>query len=238
MEQSNGQIHALIPLVIAEIGSIGKGRENKQQKYQYRGIDDIILACQPLLAKHKLYFTIRVLDTQFSQRQTNNGGTMNVAIIEMETRVFAPDGSSTHCVTLGEAADSGDKACNKAMSTALKYALFFIFCVPTEDSENDTESVKDSGGIHPEQPGDGNGNTEPRLGYRVPFGQWRQKSLEELYQDPTVGAPRLASYLTYLQQEADKKGKPISGQVAEFMGRCAEFLGVMENKAIEEMRNS
>lgn len=44
---------------------------------------------------------------------------------------------------IGEAMDSGDKSCNKAMSAAQKYAFLQIFCIPTEepkDTENETHS--------------------------------------------------------------------------------------------------
>jgi hypothetical protein len=51
---------------------------------------------------------------------------------------MAVDCSSIKAVTIGEAMDTGDKASNKAMSTALKYACLQIFCIPTEE-EKDTE---------------------------------------------------------------------------------------------------
>jgi hypothetical protein len=43
------------------------------------------------------------------------------------------DGSSVTTVITGEAMDSGDKATNKAMSVALKYALLQMFLIPTDD---------------------------------------------------------------------------------------------------------
>jgi hypothetical protein len=60
----------------------------------------------------------------------------------MEYDFFAEDGSK---VTIGpipaEGLDSGDKATNKALSAALKYALIQTFSVPTEDmAEADLES--------------------------------------------------------------------------------------------------
>ena len=60
----------------------------------------------------------------------------------MEYDFFAEDGSK---VTVGpipaEGLDSGDKATNKALSAALKYALIQTFSVPTEDmAEADLES--------------------------------------------------------------------------------------------------
>ena len=32
--------------------------------------------------------------------------------------------------------DSGDKATNKAMAIAMKYALFQVFCIPTEEMKD------------------------------------------------------------------------------------------------------
>jgi hypothetical protein len=58
--------------------------------------------------------------------------------------VSGEDGSSHVISTIGEAMDSGDKATNKAMSAAYKYALMQAFCIPTEgdnDSENQTHEV-------------------------------------------------------------------------------------------------
>ena len=45
--------------------------------------------------------------------------------------------------------DSGDKATNKAMAIAMKYALFQVFCIPTDemkdpDSETPEQSTKKS----------------------------------------------------------------------------------------------
>ncbi|MGL9724902.1 ERF family protein, partial [Sodalis sp. (in: enterobacteria)] len=39
-----------------------------------------------------------------------------------------------------EAMDSGDKATNKAMSIAYKYAAFQAFCIPTEETAIDADA--------------------------------------------------------------------------------------------------
>ncbi len=80
-----------------------------------------------------------------------------------------------------------------------------------------TATPAPSGRIVAQQPGEGNGVTEPR-GYRIPFGQYRQKSLEE------VGAKDLADYVAYLQKEATKKGEPLSGAAAEFIAVANEYI--------------
>jgi hypothetical protein len=57
---------------------------------------------------------------------------------------FTVDGSSVSATVIGEAMDSGDKATNKSMSIAFKYACFQVFCIPTEemrDPDADTYKV-------------------------------------------------------------------------------------------------
>lgn len=54
---------------------------------------------------------------------------------------YAKDGSSVVCTTVGEAMDSGDKASNKAMSAALKYALTETYMIPTYEADRDTEDA-------------------------------------------------------------------------------------------------
>ena len=59
--------------------------------------------------------------------------------------VSAKDGSKHTVQTIGEAMDSGDKATNKAMSIALKYAAFISFFIPTEitiiDADGESHQV-------------------------------------------------------------------------------------------------
>ena len=59
-------------------------------------------------------------------------------ILKGNYKITAEDGSYEEVTTFGEAIDFGDKAFNKAMSQALKYCLFQVFCIPTEE-EKDTE---------------------------------------------------------------------------------------------------
>jgi hypothetical protein len=54
----------------------------------------------------------------------------------MKYTFYAKDGSSISAVVIGEGMDSGDKASNKAMAVALKYALLQVFCIPTEDTKD------------------------------------------------------------------------------------------------------
>jgi hypothetical protein len=138
-------IYTAIPAVMGEIGAIGKDRKNPQQGYQFRGIDDIYNAVNAALVKHGVFCVPFMEDMKREERQTQKGGTLLYTILTMRYTFFASDGSSIEAKTVGEAMDSGDKSCNKAMSAAQKYAFLELFCIPTEepkDTEEETHEVK------------------------------------------------------------------------------------------------
>lgn len=141
----SAQIYELIPKVMADVGAIEKARRNEQQKYFFRGIDDVLAAFQPVLAKHRVFYVPEVLDKDVTERETKSGSTLIYTTLAVAYTFYAPDGSSIRAVVVGEAMDSGDKSSNKAMSAALKYALLQIFCVPTEaneDADAQTHEIK------------------------------------------------------------------------------------------------
>lgn len=140
-----GQIFGLIGKAMEDIGAIGKDSYNQQQKFKYRGIDAVMNAMNPVMRKYGLFLTPEVLDHKREERQTASGGRLIYSILTMRYTMYAPDGSSISSVVIGEGMDSGDKASNKAMSVAMKYAMFQLFCIPTEefvdpDSETPPES--------------------------------------------------------------------------------------------------
>jgi len=81
-------------------------------------------------------------------------------------------------------------------------------------------------GVYPEQPEHGNGFHIDK-GYRIDFGKWNKKSLEQVYSNE--GPEEIANYIDYLEKAAQKKGVPIQGKVATFIKEAEEFLGAMEN---------
>lgn len=125
---------------------ITKDKRNQQQGYNFRGIDDVYNALSPLLAEHGLCILPRILSRHCDERQTQKGGTLFYVTVEAEFDfVCAEDGSKHTVRTFGEAMDSGDKATNKAMSAAYKYAAFQAFAIPTEgdnDADAQTHSVQ------------------------------------------------------------------------------------------------
>jgi hypothetical protein len=81
-----------------------------------------------------------VLARECIERQTAKGSPLFYVTVEVEFDfVSAEDGSKHTVKTYGEAMDSADKATNKAMSAAYKYAAMQAFCIPTE-GDNDADS--------------------------------------------------------------------------------------------------
>ena len=137
------QVYAAIAAVTADLAKHGitKDRKNSQQGYAFRGIDDVYNALAPVLAARKLCVIPRILERETIERQTKGGGALfNVTVRAQFDFVSADDGSRHEVVTYGEAMDSADKATNKAMSAAYKYAAFMTFCIPTE-GDNDADAT-------------------------------------------------------------------------------------------------
>jgi hypothetical protein len=136
-------VYQCIAAVSAEIAKTGisKDRKNTEQKYSFRGIDDVYNAMAPILAQFGLVVIPRILTRLQTERQTKSGGALFSVIVEAEFDfVSAADSSKVTARTFGEAMDTGDKATNKAMSAAYKYAAFQTFCIPTE-GDNDADKT-------------------------------------------------------------------------------------------------
>lgn len=139
-------IYGKMSAVMKDIGFIGKNSTNAAQGFKFRSIDSFVNTLYPALVKHGVFMTPRATNyTQELKDVIRNNGKAGVdkhVTILMEYDFYAEDGSK---VTVGpvpaEGLDSGDKATNKALSAALKYALIQTFSVPTEDmAEADLES--------------------------------------------------------------------------------------------------
>jgi len=127
---------------------ISKDGQNTQQNYRFRGIDQVYAALAPLLAKHGLCIIPRITEREMRERVTIkewNGqkkeSVLFFVTVAAEFDFVAAEDGSVHTVrTYGEAMDSADKATNKAMSAAYKYAAFMTFAIPTE-GDNDADAT-------------------------------------------------------------------------------------------------
>ncbi len=119
---------------------IAKGRQNQQQGYGFRGIDDVMNALSALLAGAGLLILPRMSSRTQEERSTAKGGVLFYVTVQADFDFVSVIDGSSHVVTMyGEAMDSADKATNKAMSAAYKYCCLQVFCIPTEGMADDAD---------------------------------------------------------------------------------------------------
>ena len=177
------KVYAAIVGVIRDIGTDGitKDRKNQQQGYNFRGIDDVYNALSPILAKNNLCMLPRVKTRSMTEGSTKNGGTLFYVVVDVDfDLVCALDGSKHTITAFGEAMDSADKATNKAMSAAYKYAAMQAFAIPTEGSNDADAHTPDPA---PRSGGWNQHNNSPRW-------QQREEPRQERRQDPPPAAEK------------------------------------------------
>ena len=134
-------IYESICAVMTDIGAVGKNSKNTQQGFMFRGIDAVMNALNPALVKNKVFVVPQIMEQTREERTTSKGAVLIYSICKVKYTFFAEDGSSIEAIVVGEGMDSGDKATNKAMSIAFKYACFQVFCIPTEEmKESDPDN--------------------------------------------------------------------------------------------------
>lgn len=147
--QAAPTVYELMALVMRDVRDVGKNGENESQGYKFRGVDDAIGALAQPLRDHGVFMTPEVLDFKTEVR-----GRQNAVLMRIAFHFYGPAGDKVTAITLGEGSDFADKAANKAMSAALKYALVHTFMIPV-----DSKSLDDGDREHPE------GQRSPADGY-------------------------------------------------------------------------
>ncbi len=144
--------------VMSEIKSVGKDQTNSAQGFKFRGVDQFVNALYPLLVKHGVFIAPKVVSESHDIKEVVRGngkaGIDKHVYLQVEYRFYAEDGSSVVVGPIAsEGLDSGDKATNKALSAALKYALIQTFSVPTQDmEEGDKDSPEMGRRVAPKKP--------------------------------------------------------------------------------------
>lgn len=145
----SGMIYSLIPRVMAEIGAVSKDQKNEQQKYMFRGIEAFYQAAHPALIKHGVFCAPEVLSREAYRFEKDGYEGKKTTWLHVTLKVchrfYCEDGSYIDVITCGEGLDNSDKATNKAMSGAMKYALIELFCVPTKDIEDSDRMTPETG---------------------------------------------------------------------------------------------
>lgn len=110
---------------------IAKMSRNKDQGYNFRGIEAAMNEMSPILIECGITITPRYSEHVAHERESKSGGKLRFVTIKGSYKFEADDGSFVVGEAYGEGMDSSDKATAKAMSVAYRTALFQQFVVPT-----------------------------------------------------------------------------------------------------------
>lgn len=140
-EEPSGSIHERMAWIMQNISHIGKNQRNQHQRFQFRGIDDVLNTLHGPFAQAGVVVTPKVISHEVNERKTAGGKPTLHHISMVEYSFVAPDGSSVSTTVVGEAMDNGDKGAAKCLSIALKSAMFQVLLIPVEGQEDpDAES--------------------------------------------------------------------------------------------------
>lgn len=150
--------------VMADLPAIGKDQRASPQQggYAYRGIEQVTMHVQPLLAKHKVVLVPRVVEHEIVEVVVNGKPWTDTRLL-IEYTIYGPGGVSDtiagpRIYAIGR--DNSDKGSNKAMTQAYKYALLQLLCVSdsADDADGTTHQVSGAVARSPQLPaGDGAG---------------------------------------------------------------------------------
>ena len=136
-------INGALAAVMRAVSPITKDRNNQQQNFKFRGIDDVYNELHKLFADNGVFVLPQVLDHKITERTTAKGGQSLHHVVKVRYVLQHQDGSSVSCELYGEAADTGDKGAGKAQQYAYKVALLQMFLIPTEgDDDPDAQSTE------------------------------------------------------------------------------------------------
>lgn len=217
----DGKIYELIPKIMAEIGAVGKNQVNQQQKFKFRGIDDIYNAVHSKLSSYGVFTIPRIIKRERSTFKSKHGTDGFHIITQFKFKFVANDGSYFYADADGEAMDYGDKASNKAAAIAHKYALLQVFCIPTADLEDpDKEAHTMASGTRvaqktPVKPLD---LKDPN--WLIKFGTFSGKKISQVDQND------LMQYCEALEKDYEEKKKEVPAIVKELISRLEAIYGL------------
>lgn len=148
-DKGSAVTHAAWVDVMRDVGSIEKNDRNREQGFNFRGVDATVNSVGPAFREHGVAVLPVGVEILESERYKSSKGTPMHGMVTRHdwlvlgpggTPMTYPDGSPVILQTLGQAADSGDKAATKAASVAHRTVLLQALAVPTGDRDPDADT--------------------------------------------------------------------------------------------------
>ncbi len=116
--------------------------EQGNTKYNFRGVDAVVNAVSPALAKWGISLGVEVLTLERRGCKTKHGTDAVATTGRVRYEFIALDGSIHAVVVEAEANDTADKGTGKFMSVAYRIMLLQVFSIPTHDADPDDERIE------------------------------------------------------------------------------------------------
>lgn len=128
--------------VMADVRALGKDQVNSHQRFNFRGVDDVMNAVGPAMRTHGVFVVPTAVDLRTRDAQTSQGKAAHETMVVVSYAIYGPAGDSMPGAAAGESLDSGDKATPKAMSVAYRTFLLQALCLPTHETDPDAQTYE------------------------------------------------------------------------------------------------
>jgi hypothetical protein len=135
-------IYAAFSAAMEEVQAVRKEGFNDSQRYNFRGVDQVVNAVGPIFRKHHIIPVPHHCVAEYRNAQTSTGKAAREVTVSATYRFYGPAGDYIEAVVPGESLDSGDKGTAKAMSVAYRIVLLQSLCIPTDDRDPDQDSYE------------------------------------------------------------------------------------------------
>lgn len=143
-------IYTAFSAAMEEVQAVRKEGFNDSQRYNFRGIDQVVNAVGPIFRKHKIIPIPHHCAAEYRDVLTSTGKPTREVTVEATYRFYGPAGDLIEAVVPGESLDSGDKGTAKAMSVAYRIVLLQSLCIPTDDKDPDADSYERAAAAPPD----------------------------------------------------------------------------------------
>jgi hypothetical protein len=225
---AHGDVGQLVLKLMRTVDEIGKSRTGKatagnEGNYQYRGIDDAMNAIGSAMRTVGLIMRTEVVSQTAEVHEVpKNGWVQRWTTVTAQVRYIfvSPNDGSEHVMEgIGQGRDQGDKAASKALSGAMKYALFQGLVIPVKGVNVDAETEPSDGAPSDDDQrphGDRSWQDQPAYGSRAEYERAKQqperrqaRTVEQLAGDPAATQDDYNEAVrAYNQRDAERQQRP------------------------------
>lgn len=221
MSTETPTVHAAFSAAMEEVQAVRKEGFNDSQRYNFRGIDQVVNVVGPIFRKHKIIPIPHHCVATYRDVMTSTGKPTREVTTSCTYRFYGPAGDFLEAIVPGESLDSGDKGTAKAMSVAYRILLLQSLIIPTDDRDPDADSYERAPEPPPVDPAVLELNVAKNAvkdAWQIHRGPFDQKAVAEHFATWSGGenltdakAARLDEYATYLAanvtEEATAEGE-------------------------------